>query len=1157
MSNSENFVSNYNIPDFIKQDHDLFETFIKAYYEWLEIQKDSENNNYSDVYKAVGNPGYIINNQEIVVDIDDTIDQFIDYFANEVVPISLDGIQTNPRFFLKKIRDLYLAKGTSQSFILFFKLYYNDNIDVFETRDTVLRASDGKYFNFPTAYFTVTEGQQFVGEFEFTLSELQDGNRESIASVLTGILSGETKTGQVIINLQFGDSLILPPDGSYYVESADKKYVLKLSPMISLSNFSLESPGALYEAKDAIYIRSPGLGNEYFGSVTSATSGTVSGIKVRDRGRFYTTGDYFEFTDGIQNAGRFDVTNTSFVGQVDDINNTKLRTGSYNNGYLSNFLEDVFISIPNGGTGWKTLPDVEYVSVGTFDSEIGSPYIRSTNEGYGLQVIPLSSDIGQARGIEINQSAYFIDSDDVRVAIPANVVAENVNLRQGDIVAFQHFSNEANFGPFIADSESIKMNFRMYRLFETHVETDYIYRESEIRTNIDITIPYDFDSDAFDWKYKNVRIDSNLPDIWQNLENLLTNESKLSYKMKKISYDVPILDGGDYSATQIFDSESGYAEEGFDVVSSDEVSGGNFYGFAGSSVEEIEIEFEGQFLSTLEHYHFNQLASKTGLDSEFLTFDYDLIVGEKRILDRLEDSDMGIWVDTGHYGEVVGVGHNNKVVKMIEWKDYSLPSQEEIDSFSFGNKEVVRLSKVVDGVSDKNTRLPLTNVVHEIKRAKLGYETSVVSNLVTKFYNQDGFLSSDFGGTLQDNYFYSDWSYRIKSKLPFADWKDKFKALLHPAGMVLTAEYLENLETSFSKSSADLNIPSNSSLFTFDRQNEYIDVSVTDNGVTADNINYASNAFETYNKTLDYSYQLEASNGASLTNIQAKQQAGNAFWDYEPIGWVSEKVYDVKSINGNYINLDSEKLFKNKITTQDSDGSGYVANNYTYYRIFKGDKQDFYKNESRLDGYLRKNYLTSKVQFEDLLFAYDVYDSDLTSEFMLNFADSEATLRSIDYNRLKSANDTRTFFSAKINRLAEINRLQEKDLQIAMQEENRLVWDDSDKIYYDYAAYERKWNQINNKRTINLEGYLTKGNVLYDSYHYKRKHEEYRGARFIPNIEPQYSTINAPLNNFNWSQPSVIWQQSYFDQINKIVGNDVGEETYKDPRFSMRGRRGN
>jgi len=174
MSTTQHFVSSTNIPDFIKADFELFDTFIKAYYEWLELQNDSESNSRLEAYKAVGNPAYIANNPQVLTDLDETVDEFIDYFAKEIVPISLEGIQTDPRFFLKKVREIYLAKGTVKSFKLFFKLYYNDNIDVFETRDTVLRASDGKFFAFPTAFFYITDLSNNLDKIDFTLAVGED-----------------------------------------------------------------------------------------------------------------------------------------------------------------------------------------------------------------------------------------------------------------------------------------------------------------------------------------------------------------------------------------------------------------------------------------------------------------------------------------------------------------------------------------------------------------------------------------------------------------------------------------------------------------------------------------------------------------------------------------------------------------------------------------------------------------------------------------------------------------------------------------------------------------------------------------------------------------------------------------------------------------------
>lgn len=1296
MSSTASFVANNNIPEFIKQNHEVFDSFINAYYEWLELKNDSDNSSYADVYKAVGNPGYIANNQEIVVDIDETIDEFIEYFANEVVPISLDGIQTDPRFFLKKVRELYLAKGTKQSFILFFKLYYNDDIDVFETRDTVLRASDGKFFSFPTAYFVVEEGQAYIGEVEFTLSELLDTDENFIFSILSGEIAGETPGGKTIVKIQFANDLNLSEKNSYYIRSADRKYTLKINPMISLSNIEIETTAPLYETKDKIYVKSKALGTTFLGSINSVTSGIVNGVKVRDRGHYYTTGDYFMFTDGTQNLGRIDITETDTTGKIKSLNNINLRTGAYNNGYLSNFLEDVYVSIVNGGTNWKTLPDIEYFSTANFDSEIGFPYIQNVPEGFGIQMIPVSNNIGTLQSIGMNQSAYFLDSDDAQVAIPANVVIENTNLKKGDIVSFQHFNNEANFGPFVADSESVKIVLKNFRLFETHIETDYIYRESEIRTKYDITIPYGFDSDKFDWKWKNVRVDSKFGNFWEELEKVLDSESNLSYKITKRSFDTTIIDGGVFPSTyfvevfhpfdefgnkidydldfslgysalgdftdidsavfrlksdkdsEVFDdvinfinnfhggnvkitsavmldaeivdggptftftvydseyeggsftsssqssinswpsftyttakysylkieypdiqtnpdSEVGYYDYddwGFDIDSDNSavtvINGGEFFGFAGATVEEIEIEYEGQFLSTLEHYHFDQLLNQTGLDSEYLTFDYDIVVGDKRLLEIFDDSDMGIWVDTGYFGEVVDVSQNGKVAKIIEWKDFDLPTQEVIDNISRNYREVVKLSKLENGVSRKDFTLPLTNVVHEIKRASLKYETSVVSSLIQKFYNQDGFISSDFGGTLQDNYFYSDWSYRIKSKLPLADWKDKFKTMLHPAGMVLTSEYIDTLSASVGTSQIDFDISDNGKTnLTFDMQNEYIDFGViSSDNINADNVRYTSNAFEAFNKDLGYAKQLDASNANSISNFKLKQQTGNSWWDYEPIGWIHTSTYDVPEINGNYVNLDSETFFMNRWSTQDSDNNGFVSNNYTYYKSYNGSRNDFYKNDSRIEKSKRANYLISKVQFENTLDNYSVYDSELPLDFMATFNDSDGVFKAIDYKRLENDNDNRSFFIAKVNRLSEVLKLKERDLALAMKENKSLVWDDSDKIYYDYDAYERKWNQVNNRRTINTEGYVIPGRTAFDSYYLTRKYEEYRKSSDIPATALSYSSINKPYTNVTWSQPSINWYNSYTDEINTIVNKTYVKETYRDPKVSMRGRRG-
>lgn len=112
------------VPEFILQKYPAFVEFITAYYDWFEkTQVD-------------------LNKQ--VVDIDESLEQFIQYFRNE---LDIDGILYNNdnRLFLRRIKDLYKAKGSEASFDLFFKLVFKKPASVFYPWDMTLKVSDGKW----------------------------------------------------------------------------------------------------------------------------------------------------------------------------------------------------------------------------------------------------------------------------------------------------------------------------------------------------------------------------------------------------------------------------------------------------------------------------------------------------------------------------------------------------------------------------------------------------------------------------------------------------------------------------------------------------------------------------------------------------------------------------------------------------------------------------------------------------------------------------------------------------------------------------------------------------------------------------------------------------------------------------------------------------
>ena len=121
--NSSSLVSS-QVPEFVRSDYPTFVAFVEAYYEYLDQQGVD--------LKAVR-------------DLDQTIDSFIDYFKKELAVNLPKGLQVDERFLLQHIKDQYLAKGSSGSFKLLFRLLYNKNVSLSYPGTQMLRASDGKW----------------------------------------------------------------------------------------------------------------------------------------------------------------------------------------------------------------------------------------------------------------------------------------------------------------------------------------------------------------------------------------------------------------------------------------------------------------------------------------------------------------------------------------------------------------------------------------------------------------------------------------------------------------------------------------------------------------------------------------------------------------------------------------------------------------------------------------------------------------------------------------------------------------------------------------------------------------------------------------------------------------------------------------------------
>lgn len=132
-----------HVPEFIRSDYTTFVSFIEAYYRFLEQDQGALE---------------LVQNAKEYGDIDRTVDSFVNYFiANYAQDIGYNAAVNN-RFLVKRIKDLYEAKGSEISFKILFKLLYDTVVDTSHPYDNVLIASGGKWEQKASLRIEITSG---------------------------------------------------------------------------------------------------------------------------------------------------------------------------------------------------------------------------------------------------------------------------------------------------------------------------------------------------------------------------------------------------------------------------------------------------------------------------------------------------------------------------------------------------------------------------------------------------------------------------------------------------------------------------------------------------------------------------------------------------------------------------------------------------------------------------------------------------------------------------------------------------------------------------------------------------------------------------------------------------------------------------------------
>lgn len=240
--NQEKFISNFiqnQFPPFYEKEGKDFILFAKAYYEWLESENQPINQarNLFD-YR----------------DIDNTTEEFLEFFQKKYLYGIPFRVIANKRFLLKHILDIYRSKGTIQCYRLLFKLLYNEDIEVYLPGQDVLRVSDGTWVQ--PKYLEVSEssvltnylGKTVIGESSQVSATVENVVKESYNNDVINILyiSNILPKGK---EFEIGEKIILSEDiGNFDAIDA--------APMLlgSLDTINIVAGGQDYRIGDIVKI---------------------------------------------------------------------------------------------------------------------------------------------------------------------------------------------------------------------------------------------------------------------------------------------------------------------------------------------------------------------------------------------------------------------------------------------------------------------------------------------------------------------------------------------------------------------------------------------------------------------------------------------------------------------------------------------------------------------------------------------------------------------------------------------------------------------------------------------------------------------------------------------------------------------------------------
>jgi len=277
----------FQLPGFIRDnpDYSTFILFLKAYYEWMELQNGV-------VYDSKNLLSYS--------DIDTTLDSFLQYYENEFLSFFPEGSLVDERKLTKIAKQLYQAKGTPASYEFLFRVLYNSDINLYNASDYVLRASDGKWVSTKSLRLATID-PNWLDTINYRLFGQTSRGYATIEDVIIGTNNTQIVLSGIDRNFTSGEFVTVIDVHNTPVKINGETLTGQIIGLLNSVSVDQNNTGSGYNVGDPVIFYgglNPNILNPVpaSGYISQVTGASVTSVKPVYKGQGYRPGSYTSMT---------------------------------------------------------------------------------------------------------------------------------------------------------------------------------------------------------------------------------------------------------------------------------------------------------------------------------------------------------------------------------------------------------------------------------------------------------------------------------------------------------------------------------------------------------------------------------------------------------------------------------------------------------------------------------------------------------------------------------------------------------------------------------------------------------------------------------------------------------------------------------------------